>query len=77
MMAEHTRKSRFGGVFAKRKPRDVEEDEKDDGSGPPKWSMGVLNDKQTIEVPGTSLLATYASVMSELTWYRICPLACQ
>lgn len=24
---------------------------------PPKWSMGVLNDKTTIEVPGTRLLS--------------------
>ncbi|KAL6410371.1 Protein HOL1 [Ilyonectria robusta] len=24
----------------------------DDVSGPSKWSMGVLNDKETIEVPG-------------------------
>ncbi|KAK7408861.1 hypothetical protein QQX98_008984 [Neonectria punicea] len=28
----------------------------DDVSGPSKWSMGVLNDKETIEVPGSVLL---------------------
>jgi len=56
MMVEDSRISKFGGVFKKRKPRDVEADGKND-SGPPKWSMGVLNDKQTIEVPGTFSLA--------------------
>ncbi|KAL0938008.1 major facilitator superfamily transporter [Colletotrichum truncatum] len=49
-----TWKSRFGGVFGNNPEHgDGSEDEQ---SGPPKWSMGVLNDSKTIEVPGSVLL---------------------
>jgi hypothetical protein len=32
---------------------DVEESEEEKGQPPTKWSMGVLNDRSTHEVPGT------------------------
>ncbi|KAF6822051.1 major facilitator superfamily transporter [Colletotrichum plurivorum] len=49
-----TWKSRFGGVFGN-KPDNGERSD-DEPAGPPKWSMGVLNDSKTIEVPGSVLL---------------------
>lgn len=45
-----TWKSRFGGAFGNKSEQpDASEEEH---VGPPKWSMGVLNDLKTIEVPG-------------------------
>ncbi|KAE9370627.1 MFS general substrate transporter [Stipitochalara longipes BDJ] len=37
---------------------DVEESEEEKGQPPTKWSMGVLNDRSTNEVPGSVLLLT-------------------
>ncbi|WYZ45625.1 hypothetical protein EsH8_VIII_000941 [Colletotrichum jinshuiense] len=49
-----TWKSRFGGAFGNKSEQpDASEEEH---VGPPKWSMGVLNDLKTIEVPGSVLL---------------------
>jgi hypothetical protein len=49
MAAEESKSPRrFGGLF-RRGPRDAEEE---DEGGPAKWSMGILNDKSTMEVPG-------------------------
>ncbi|WQF89471.1 Putative major facilitator superfamily, MFS transporter superfamily [Colletotrichum destructivum] len=49
-----TWKSRFGGVFGN-KPENADRTE-GEHAGIPKWSMGVLNDPKTIEVPGSVLL---------------------
>lgn len=38
--------------FKKRARQDAESEEDRKPAGPAKWSMGVLNDPQTIEVPG-------------------------
>ncbi|GKT45945.1 putative MFS-type transporter [Colletotrichum spaethianum] len=48
-----TWKSRFGGVFGN-KPKNLTNEEQN--ASIPKWSMGVLNDPTTIEVPGSVLL---------------------
>ncbi|KAI9163366.1 putative MFS-type transporter -like protein [Paramyrothecium foliicola] len=50
--ASASRTSGFSRFF-KRSPRD---DVEDNSSGISKWNLGILNDKQTIEVPGTVLL---------------------
>ncbi|KAL9127658.1 MAG: hypothetical protein Q9217_003505 [Psora testacea] len=49
---------RLGRSLASRKPEsaDASENEYDDKRRPEKWSMGVLNDKETEEVPGSVLL---------------------
>ncbi|KAH9432935.1 hypothetical protein MCOR02_007608 [Pyricularia oryzae] len=48
----------FGGRKKNVPPRDSHESETDEApsNAPPKWSFGVLNDKKTIEVPGSVLL---------------------
>ncbi|KAM3084165.1 hypothetical protein ACMFMG_001734 [Clarireedia jacksonii] len=57
-----TEKSRsfFARNFASRKTRTTRDDgdSQDEGGHPTKWSMGVLNDKLTHEVPGSVLLLT-------------------
>ncbi|SPQ19724.1 8e0c413c-727a-4b3e-8ad0-179a15abbf63 [Thermothielavioides terrestris] len=45
--------SRLWRSFGARKSRGERDVEK---SGPPKWTMGILEDKETIEVPGSVLL---------------------
>lgn len=48
---------RWMSFFKKKDPKGSSEGSQDGSSdGPPKWSMGVLNDKRTIEVPGSVLL---------------------
>lgn len=51
---------RWMSFFKKKDPNDPKgsSEGSQDGSsdGPPKWSMGVLNDKRTIEVPGKQQL---------------------
>lgn len=44
--------------FFKRKDQKGSSEGSQDGNsdGPPRWSMGVLNDKRTIEVPGKQQL---------------------
>ncbi|KAI8195630.1 hypothetical protein KHU50_010734 [Colletotrichum sp. SAR 10_65] len=52
-----TWKSRFGGVFGNKPGQtDGSEGSDDEQANIPKWSMGVLNDPRTIEVPGSVLL---------------------
>ncbi|KAF4773874.1 major facilitator superfamily transporter [Colletotrichum scovillei] len=51
-----TWKSRFGGVFGNKNKSDSAEATDDENTNIPKWSMGVLNDPKTIEVPGSVLL---------------------
>ncbi|TLS26411.1 hypothetical protein PpBr36_04847 [Pyricularia pennisetigena] len=48
----------FGGRKANSSPSNSNESESDGpaSNAPPKWSFGVLNDKKTIEVPGSVLL---------------------
>lgn len=67
-----TWKSRFGGVFGS-KPANGDgsgERSEDESTGPPKWSMGVLNDPKTIEVPGApfslTLLVTFKTLLLSL-----------
>lgn len=51
-----TWKSRFGGVFGNKPGQtDGSEGSDDEQVNIPKWSMGVLNDPKTIEVPGESV----------------------
>lgn len=67
--------------FGKRKAKDTnvstrESDGEDERTAqhPPKWSFGVLNDKDTIEVPGKTshLVRPWPS----LTCNRFCFIAC-
>ncbi|KAK1991493.1 major facilitator superfamily transporter [Colletotrichum falcatum] len=46
-----TWKSRFGGVFGNKRAKDGATEQ--EHSDIPKWSLGVLNDPQTLEVPGS------------------------
>ncbi|EFQ29591.1 major facilitator superfamily transporter [Colletotrichum graminicola] len=50
-----TWKSRFGGLFGNKNGKD-DATEEDTHSNIPKWSLGVLNDPQTLEVPGSVFL---------------------
>ncbi|OLN86144.1 putative MFS-type transporter C1271.10c-like protein 8 [Colletotrichum chlorophyti] len=50
-----TWKSRLGGASGNKR-RHGEGSEDGQEAGPPRWSMGVLNDPKTIEVPGSVLL---------------------
>lgn len=43
---------RWGGMFGK---NNKERDTENGRLGPSKWSMGVLNDPETVEVPGKFL----------------------
>lgn len=43
---------RWGGMFGK---NNKERDTENGRLGPSKWSMGVLNDPETVEVPGKAL----------------------
>ncbi|SPO06820.1 related to HOL1 protein [Cephalotrichum gorgonifer] len=43
-------------LFQQRRPEGPKPGHDDSNDGPPRWSMGVLNDKSTIEVPGSVLL---------------------
>ncbi|PKS09347.1 hypothetical protein jhhlp_003961 [Lomentospora prolificans] len=44
------------GIFSWRNGKDRTKVNNDNPDAPPKWSMGVLNDKYTVEVPGSVLL---------------------
>lgn len=67
--------------FGKRKANDIDaparesngEDERT-SHGPPKWSFGVLNDKNTIEVPGRVSHSTHPR--PALTFSRLCFITC-
>ncbi|KAM0279666.1 hypothetical protein ACHAQH_004468 [Verticillium albo-atrum] len=54
-MAESTEKLRWGGWFG-RKSKSAQTQETQEKQGPPRWSMGVLNDPHTVQVPGSVLL---------------------
>ncbi|TDZ30666.1 putative MFS-type transporter [Colletotrichum spinosum] len=54
MVGVPTWKTRLGGVFGNKTENGSGSEE--EPSGPPRWSMGVLNDAKTIEVPGSVLL---------------------
>lgn len=67
--------------FSRRKAKDEDvarrdSDGEDDGTSqrPPKWSFGVLNDKNTIEVPGKTSYSNYSWPC--LTCNRFCIIAC-
>lgn len=67
--------------FGKRKAKDVnvsarESDGEDERTSnrPPKWSFGVLNDKDTIEVPGENCHSNHTQPC--LTCNRFCIIAC-
>lgn len=54
----------LGNLFGGHPKQQSSSEDEDGRSGPPTWSMGVLNDPKTVEVPGMwALSSTFANTM--------------
>lgn len=58
-------------LFGRSSAREPDNEETPGRGRLPKWNMGILNDKETIEVPGKSLQKYHSAPASLLTFRQV------